>query len=192
MTPEQRHRNMAAIRSVNTKPELLVRRHLWKLGFRYSLNSGRLPGHPDIVLRKYRTCIFVNGCFWHGHDGCRYFRIPKSNVDYWTRKIARNKERDREELRQLEEMGWHCITVWECDLRKDRLEATLESLVLELRRIYLQDHGGDGPAAEKEPQADGPETSNGLDQADEHPVDARPSAPKGCQKSITNTSSANL
>ncbi|MDY6273542.1 MAG: very short patch repair endonuclease [Succinivibrionaceae bacterium] len=166
MTPEQRHRNMAAIRSVNTKPELLVRRHLWRLGFRYSLNSGRLPGHPDIVLRKYRTCIFVNGCFWHGHEGCRYFRIPKSNVDYWTRKIARNKERDREELRQLEERGWHCITVWECGLRNGRLEGTLESLVLELRRIYRQDHSGDGPAAEKEPQAGGSETAKDHDHAD--------------------------
>ena len=105
MSPEQRHRNMAAIHSINTKPEIVVRKYLWSRGFRYRLNSRRLPGHPDLVLRKYRTCIFVNGCFWHGHKGCKFYRIPKSNVEYWTKKITRNKERDREEQQQLAKMG---------------------------------------------------------------------------------------
>ena len=95
MSPQQRHKNMAAIRSADTKPEMTVRRWLHSRGFRYRLNHPRLPGHPDIVLRKYRTCIFVNGCFWHGHEGCRYFRLPKTNIDFWRTKIERNRERDR-------------------------------------------------------------------------------------------------
>ena len=94
MSPQQRHKNMAAIRSADTKPEMTVRRWLHSRGFRYRLNHPRLPGHPDIVLRKYRTCIFVNGCFWHGHEGCRYFRLPKTNIDFWRTKIERNRERD--------------------------------------------------------------------------------------------------
>ena len=135
MTPEQRHRNMAAIHSINTKPEMVVRKYLWSRGFRYRLNSRRLPGHPDLVLRKYRTCIFVNGCFWHGHKGCKFYRIPKSNVEYWTKKITRNKERDREEQQQLAKMGWHCITIWECELKKDKRDKTLESLAFTLNHV---------------------------------------------------------
>lgn len=95
LTKEQRRRNMAAIHGKNTKPEILVRKFLFSRGFRYRLNHPRLPGHPDIVLRKYRTVIFVNGCFWHGHDNCRYFRLPKTNIDFWQKKIERNKERDK-------------------------------------------------------------------------------------------------
>lgn len=108
---------MAAIRSKGTKPEMIVRKYLWAHGFRYRLNSPRLPGHPDIVLRKYRTCVFVNGCFWHGHEGCQHFRMPKTNTGFWAEKIARNKERDKVEQRLLARMGWHCITVWECELK---------------------------------------------------------------------------
>lgn len=151
MTPEQRHRNMSAIRSKNTKPELTVRRWLWAHGFRYRLNSPRLPGHPDLVLRKYRTCIFVNGCFWHGHgvtigdDGevtCsrRCSKMPATNRDFWLRKISRNQKRDREEQRLLAQMGWHCITVWECDLVPTRCEQTLRSLAFTLNKIFLDDH----------------------------------------------------
>ena len=81
LTLHQRHKNMASIRSANTKPEILVRKYLWSHGFRYRLNNPRLPGHPDLVLRKYRTCVFVNGCFWHGHDNCKYFHLPKTNID---------------------------------------------------------------------------------------------------------------
>ena len=139
-TPQQRHTNMVSIRSKDTKPEILVRKYLWGQGFRYRLNSPRLPGHPDIVLRKYRTCIFVNGCFWHGHDGCRYYVVPKTNTAFWLEKIRRNKERDRKEQQALARMGWHCITVWECDLRPRTRERTLASLAFTLNHIYLQNH----------------------------------------------------
>ena len=162
LTPEQRHKNMAAIRGKNTKPEMIVRKGLWSRGFRYRLNHKRLPGHPDIVLRKYRTCIFVNGCFWHGHgvtinnnqypitessltsqaakpsaDCCK---IPKSNTEFWVEKIKRNKERDKEDQRKLAAMGWHCITVWECELKPAVREQTLDSIAFTLNHIGLQDH----------------------------------------------------
>lgn len=140
LTPQQRHKNMTSIHSKDTKPEVLVRKFLWSRGFRYRLNNPRLPGHPDIVLRKYRTCIFVNGCFWHGHDGCRFFRLPKTNTVFWQKKIVRNKERDKEEQAKLAKMGWHCITVWECELKADKREKTLESLAFTLNHIFLQDH----------------------------------------------------
>lgn len=150
MTPEQRHRNMAAIRSINTKPELVVRKYLWSRGFRYRLNNPRLPGHPDLVLRKYRTCIFVNGCFWHGHENCKFFKMPKTNTYFWQKKITRNRERDREEQQQLARMGWHCITIWECELKKDKRDKTLESLAFTLNHIYLQDHSIAYPRIEEE------------------------------------------
>ena len=139
LTIEQRHKNMAAVRSKDTKPEMVVRKYLWSRGFRYRVNNPRLPGHPDIVLRKYHTCIFVNGCFWHGHEGCKYFRMPKTNTEFWERKISRNKERDREEQKKLARMGWHCITVWECELKGERREKTLESLEYTLNHIFIQD-----------------------------------------------------
>ena len=163
LSKQQRHNNMAAIRSKDTKPERIlcgakrqsraVRRGLWKRGFRYRQNHKRLPGHPDLVLRKYRTCIFVNGCFWHGHyvsmpqvnseeiivnSAC--CKIPKTNREFWVAKIRRNKERDREEQKQLAQMGWHCITVWECELTPKKREETLESIAFTLNHIYLQDH----------------------------------------------------
>ena len=140
LTKEQRHRCMSAIKSRNTKPEILVRKFLFSRGFRYRLNHPRLPGHPDLVLRKYRTVIFVNGCFWHGHEGCRHYVLPKSNVDFWQRKIERNKARDIEEQHRLASMGWHCITVWECQLKPKVRQQTLDSLVHTLYHIFLQDH----------------------------------------------------
>lgn len=130
---------MASIRSKNTKPEMLVRKFLFGRGFRYRLNHPRLPGHPDIVLRKYRTVIFVNGCFWHGHENCRCFVMPKSNMEFWKAKIQRNKVRDKKVQHQLAELGWHCITVWECQLKKNMREETLESLAYTLNHIYLKD-----------------------------------------------------
>lgn len=139
LTAEQRHRCMAAIRSRDTKPELVVRRFLFGRGFRYRLNDPRLPGHPDLVLRKYRTVIFVNGCFWHGHEGCKYFVLPKSNVKFWKNKIERNRHRDAEEQRKLAAMGWHSITVWECQLKPKVRHRTLEALVYTLCHIYLED-----------------------------------------------------
>ena len=111
LTKEQRHRCMSAIKGKNTKPELLVRKFLFGRGFRYRLNHPRLPGHPDLVLRKYRTVIFVNGCFWHGHEGCKYYVLPKTNVEFWKNKIERNRSRDIEERLQLTSMGWHCLTI---------------------------------------------------------------------------------
>ena len=149
LTAQQRHKNMAAIRSKDTKPEMIVRRGLWKKGFRYRLNHKRLPGHPDLVLRKYRTCIFVNGCFWHGHhinlqftiENSECCKIPKTNREFWVAKIRRNKERDKEEQKQLAAMGWHCITVWECELTPKKREETLESIAFTLNHIWLQDHG---------------------------------------------------
>ena len=154
LTAQQRHKNMAAIRSKDTKPEMIVRRGLWKRGFRYRLNHKRLPGHPDLVLRKYRTCIFVNGCFWHGHgvtvspvqdsgfmvQGSECCKSPKTNREFWVAKIRRNKERDREEQKKLAEMGWHCITIWECELTPKKREETLESIAFTLNHIWLQDH----------------------------------------------------
>ena len=131
---------MASIHSKDTKPELIVRRGLWKRGFRYRLNHKRLPGHPDLVLRKYRTCIFVNGCFWHGHEGCKYYTVPKTNTEFWVNKVKRNKERDNKVQHQLASMGWHSITIWECEWKAAKRESTLESLAFTLNKIYLQDH----------------------------------------------------
>ncbi len=139
MTREQRHRCMASIHSRGTKPELTVRRFLFSQGFRYRLNNPRLPGHPDLVLRKYRTAIFVNGCFWHGHEGCKYFRLPKTNVEFWQTKIERNAKRDTEERQALALMGWHCITVWECQLKPSARAETLASLAYTLNHIFLED-----------------------------------------------------
>ena len=145
---------MAAIRSKDTKPEMIVRHGLWKRDFRYRLNHKRLPGHPDIVLRKYRTCIFVSGRFWHGHHigfkvqdseltvkSSECCKIPKTNSDFWMAKIRRNQERDKEEQRKLAEMGWHCITVWECELKPSKREETLDAIAFTLNHIWIQDYG---------------------------------------------------
>lgn len=140
LSVEQRHKNMAAIRAKNTKPEVIVRKFLWSHGYRYRLNHPRLPGKPDIVMRKHRTCIFINGCFWHGHEGCKYFVMPKSRTDFWQAKITRNQERDIKVKHQLAKMGWHSITIWECELKPNRKDATLESLLYTLSKIFLQDH----------------------------------------------------
>lgn len=131
-TPEQRHLNMQHIRSKDNKPEELVRKYLFSKGFRYRKNDKRLPGKPDIVLPKYRTVIFVNGCFWHKHD-CPRFVWPKSNQEYWIPKIERNVERDRRNTEELTNSGWNVITVWECELTKDRAEQTLAWLEEKLR-----------------------------------------------------------
>ena len=181
MSREQRHANMAAIKGRDTKPEMVVRRWLWSRGYRYRLNHRHLPGKPDLVLRKYRTCIFVNGCFWHGHEvteecltalleaakgaegmaavgegrslswGSACCHIPHTNTAFWVEKIRRNRERDREVQVRLAEMGWHCITVWECELRgQKRLVRTAENdgqsvpevlmrVEYLLNRFYLED-----------------------------------------------------
>ena len=112
LTPTQRHRCMSHIHSKSTKPEMLVRRWLWAHGYRYRLNVKSVPGNPDIVMRKYRTAIFVNGCFWHGHEGCKQFVLPKTNTDFWQTKIARNRERDQRNYDELMHAGWQVIVLW--------------------------------------------------------------------------------
>ena len=137
MTKEQRHRCMSRIKGRDTKPEMLVRRYLHSRGYRYRVNVRRLPGTPDIVLRKYKTAIFINGCFWHGHEGCKYFVLPKSNSQFWQRKIDRNKKRDIEKRIQLRRLGWHTIIIWECQLKPKNRYTTLQALEQTLNKIYL-------------------------------------------------------
>lgn len=140
LTTAQRKSCMSKIRGTNTKPEQRIRRELWHRGFRYLINDVRLPGKPDLVLPKYRTVIFVHGCFWHGHTGCKKFSLPKTNEEYWWPKIARNQQRDQEVWRQLEAIGWSVIIVWECELRKVKLEETINRVQTELirnREAYL-------------------------------------------------------
>lgn len=130
---EVRSMNMSRIRSTNSKPEEIVRKYLFSKGFRYRKNVNKLPGCPDIVLPKYKTVIFVNGCFWHKHD-CPRFVWPSSNQDYWIPKIQRNIERDRLNAAELQKKGWHIITVWECELKKKNRELRLERLLSEITR----------------------------------------------------------
>jgi DNA mismatch endonuclease (patch repair protein) len=137
MTKEQRHKCMSMIHSKNTRPEILVRKHLFANGLRYRIHVKRLPGTPDIVMRKYQCVIFINGCFWHGHEGCSNYRPPKSNVQYWMTKIERNRKRDREAYMKLRSMGWHVIQLWECQLKPSVCESTLTSLLYTLNHIFL-------------------------------------------------------
>lgn len=132
LTPVQRHFNMASIRSGSTTPELLLRRALWSQGFRYRINDKTLLGRPDIVLPKYRTVIFVHGCFWHGHKDCKYYTVPKTNTEFWMAKVARNQERDQEVWRKLEAKGWSVIVVWECQLKKASLDETINRVAAEI------------------------------------------------------------
>lgn len=127
-TKEVRSKNMSHIRSTNSKPEEIVRKYLFSNGFRYRKNVRSLPGCPDIVLPKYHTVIFVNGCFWHKHD-CGRFVWPSTNIEYWRHKISRNVERDRENKIKLTEMGWKVLTIWECELKKNVREKRLEQLI---------------------------------------------------------------
>ena len=119
---------MASIRLKDTKPELLVRKWLWSHGYRYRLNVKSVPGKPDIVLRRYRTAIFVNGCFWHGHEECGHYNIPKSNTDFWVNKITKNKERDQRNYSDLFNAGWSVIVIWECQLRNNCIEETMRNV----------------------------------------------------------------
>lgn len=153
LTPEQRHKCMSHIHGKNTKPELWVRKYLYAHGFRYRLHVKRLPGKPDIVIRRLRTVILVNGCFWHGHTEqplpspvqderggvhCKYFVMPRTRVDFWTRKIEHNKTRDLEDRNALKLLGWNVIVIWECQLNQTVIrEQTLQSLVRTLSQIEL-------------------------------------------------------
>ncbi|RGN38450.1 very short patch repair endonuclease [Bacteroides oleiciplenus] len=126
---ETRSFNMSRIKGKNTKPEILVRKYLFSQGLRYRLYSKILPGSPDIVLPKYRTVIFINGCFWHGHEGCKYFVIPKTRTEWWQNKININRENDRKNNELLKDLKWNVITVWECSLRKEKRESTLNDIL---------------------------------------------------------------
>ena len=132
MTHEQRSRCMAAIKSKGTKPEMEVRRFLFSKGLRYRVNNHKLPGSPDIVLKKYRTVIFIDGCFWHGHKNCKASTLPTSNTDFWRTKIESNIERDTKEQMQLEQMGYKVFIIWQCQLKSKERENTLQSIVEKL------------------------------------------------------------
>lgn len=128
VSKKTRSYNMSRIKSKDTKPEIIVRSYLFSKGLRFRKNDKRYPGSPDIVLPKYNTMVFVHGCFWHLHDGCKYAIMPKSNVDYWKKKLYKNKERDEQNQKELKEMGWNVIIIWECQLKKDKQKQTLEEL----------------------------------------------------------------
>jgi DNA mismatch endonuclease (patch repair protein) len=131
---ETRSFNMSRIRSKNTKPEIAVRKFLFSKGFRYRLHDKKLPGKPDIVLPKYKTIIFIHGCFWHGHEACKYYVIPKTNTDWWVNKINTNSNNDRRAEEALLTKGWNIITIWECELKASTIE---QSLILILRKLIL-------------------------------------------------------
>lgn len=143
LTPEQRHLVMSHIRSKNTKPELKVRQWLWAHGYRYRLNVKSVPGKPDIVMRKYHTAIFVNGCFWHGHPSC--CKIPSTNREFWVNKIKRNQERDQKNYQLLQDNGWQVIVVWECQLTPKQIEQTMNEVELRLNDNFLSLHSKHTP-----------------------------------------------
>ena len=164
MTPEQRSRCMAAIKGKDTKPEMIVRKYLFSRGLRYRVNNRKLPGSPDIVLKKYKTVVFIDGCFWHGHEGCKYYRLPKTNVDFWRHKIAMNIARDYANGVDLRLAGWRVIRVWECEIKtKTKREETLE-------RLYHEIIG------------DGHKSSTYESTPNSAPIAAEPSAPYGDKK----------
>lgn len=138
ISPEQRRKCMQGNKSEDTKPEILVRKFLYSRGFHYRLHCKNLPGKPDIVLKKYSTVIFINGCFWHGHSGCKYYRLPSTNVEFWEKKVETNKTRDLKVKDQLTALGWGVMVVWECQLKKPHLENTLNEIVYNLSIAYLK------------------------------------------------------
>lgn len=131
---------MSHVGSKATKPELLVRQWLWCHGYRYRLNVKSVPGRPDIVLRKYRTAIFVNGCFWHGHEGCSKYTIPKSNTTFWIKKIQQNRERDQMDYKALHDAGWNVIVIWECQLKKNNIEGAMHNVEHMLSQFLLDSY----------------------------------------------------
>jgi len=133
--PEVRSYNMSRIKGKNTKPEILLRKLLFKHGFRFRIHVKNLPGKPDIVLPKYKTVIFVHGCFWHGHEGCKYFVMPKTRTEFWSKKIHANIQRDQMAESLLKEKGWRIVKVWECDLKSINIEKTLENLLPFLKNL---------------------------------------------------------
>lgn len=134
LTKEQRHRNMSNIRSTNTKPEEIVRKYLFSKGFRFRKNVRSLPGCPDIVLPKYKTVIFVNGCFWHMHN-CKRFKWPSTNIQYWKSKILKNVKRDKKSHEELIKLNWRVIVIWECELKRSMFEKTMEQVIKMIKKI---------------------------------------------------------
>ncbi len=130
---EDRSRNMSHIHSKNTKPEETVCKYLFSKGFRYRKNVANLPGKPDIVLPKYKAVVFVNGCFWHGHQGCKWFVRPKTNTEFWDAKFQYNIERDQRNYKKLEELGWRVLIIWECEIRHGDPIMAMNSLIENIR-----------------------------------------------------------
>lgn len=146
--PETRRYNMSRIRSKDTKPEILVRKYLFSRGLRFRKNDNRYPGCPDIVLPKYKTIVLINGCFWHCHDGCKEFSVPKANPEYWIPKLERNRMRDIANIETLQQNGWNVIVVWECELKKtirqERLESLYEQITADITLLGGQYKDDDG------------------------------------------------
>ncbi|MDE6478634.1 MAG: very short patch repair endonuclease [Muribaculaceae bacterium] len=143
MSREQRHRCMAAIKGKDTKPEMMVRRYLFSRGLRYRVNVKKLPGSPDIVLKKYGVAVFIDGCFWHGHKECKYYKLPSTNIDFWKAKVAKNQARDYVNNVDLELDGWRVIRIWECEIktkeqREDRLSRLYDEIVSGTRAYKLK------------------------------------------------------
>ena len=126
--------NMSRIRSKNTKPEMIVRKVLFANGFRFRLHDKKLPGKPDIVLKRYNTVIFIHGCFWHGHADCKYFLIPKTRTAWWLKKINRNKELDIVNGKKIKKLGWNLISIYECDLKTEKLQQSMEKLIRRIKK----------------------------------------------------------
>lgn len=132
---ETRSFNMSQIKAKNTKPELIVRKFLFSQGFRFRLHDKKLPGKPDLVFPKYKTVLFIHGCFWHGHTGCRYYVVPKTRTEWWLNKITGNARKDSENISLLKKNGWNVVTIWECELRIEKREHTLKKLLKEFRNL---------------------------------------------------------
>jgi DNA mismatch endonuclease, patch repair protein len=136
--------NMSRIKGKNTKPEMLVRQFLHAKGFRYRLHVKNLPGTPDIVLPKYKTVIFIHGCFWHGHNGCKYYVVPKTRTEWWLKKINSNIFNDNRATEMLKDKGWKIITLWECDLKPHKISKSLSSVVKRLKKLIQRDLNANG------------------------------------------------
>lgn len=135
LTPEKRSWNMSRIRGKDTSIEVKVRKYLFSKGYRFRKNDKRYPGKPDIVLPKYKTVVFINGCFWHMHQGCKQGRLPKSNVEYWKNKLEKNVSNDKVHIQQIEQMGWTPIVLWECELKND-FDGVMERLIKQLHTHF--------------------------------------------------------
>ena len=138
VSPEQRSRNMSAIRSKNTRPEIYFRKLLFSKGYRYRLNSSQVPGHPDIYLKKYNTAVFVHGCFWHRHDGCKYAYTPKSRIEFWMKKFENNQRRDREVTKELSSGHIKQLIIWECTIKKKKKNREKEKEILGRAELFLE------------------------------------------------------